>query len=391
MRDIVWVSPLPPQRTGVSAYSTELLPRLGERLSVSVLTPPKAIGEVTWEPPPSIRFVENIPRDALRVVHLGNNPYHEWVLPYLKGLRSVGVIHDLVLHHLLVEATLGRDDRAGYERLISRAEPGVGPILANGRRFGFGGGRDAFLFPAFAPFLERVGGAVTHSVWAARQVRERLPQLPVETVRMGVADPGPVDRVALRHQLGLEDEDICLMHLGFLTPAKGLEVLLSAVAAAVRLGVRIRFVLVGEGSEEGRVARTIQAVDLEHHVIGTGWVDEATMRLLPAAADLGVVVRRPSAGETSAAALRFLACGTPVAVSAIPQLLEIPEVAAPRLTPGSEAAELTRLLRHLAEEPAGTTEERRNAARSLFEAEHTLDHAAGDYLRALEELSECRQ
>ena len=46
---------------------------------------------------------------------------------------------------------------------------------------------------------------------------------------------------------------------------------------------------------------------LERRVSATGWVPAADFTRLPAAADLGVVLRTPSAGETSA--LLILVCG----------------------------------------------------------------------------------
>ena len=87
-------------------------------------------------------------------------------------------------------------------------------------------------------------------------------------------------------------------------------------------------------------------------------------------------LRTPTAGETSAAVIRFLAAGTPVAVGASRQFLEWPEEAVPRLTPGpSAAAELARLLA-LASSGGKAWIERRRAARAAYEANHRPADAA---------------
>jgi glycosyltransferase involved in cell wall biosynthesis len=99
-----------------------------------------------------------------------------------------------------------------------------------------------------------------------------------------------------------------------------------------------------------------------------------------------VLVRRPSAGESSAAALRFLACGTPVAVSALPQFLELPAAVAPRLTPGCEAAEMARLLL-AAWRDRSVLRSRREAARRYFLAHHTLERTAAGLFQAFERLA----
>jgi hypothetical protein len=96
-------------------------------------------------------------------------------------------------------------------------------------------------------------------------------------------------------------------------------------------------------------------------------------------------VRRPSAGETSAAALRFLSCGTPVAVIGVRQMLEWPEAAAPRLTPGpGTAAELARLLAEAGQEPGWSR--RRRAARAAYEDGHRPEQAATAMVEALTRL-----
>jgi glycosyltransferase involved in cell wall biosynthesis len=145
-------------------------------------------------------------------------------------------------------------------------------------------------------------------------------------------------------------------------------------------------VLVGEGDLHGRLGGLIRGLGLEDCVRGTGWVPTAELPGLPAAADLGVVLRTPSAGETSAAAVRFLACGTPVAVGGGPQFLEWPEAAAPRLVPGPAAA--AALTRVLAEAAAGGSrwELRREAARAAYAAGHRPAAAARALVGFLDEL-----
>jgi glycosyltransferase involved in cell wall biosynthesis len=174
------------------------------------------------------------------------------------------------------------------------------------------------------------------------------------------------------------------MHLGFLTPEKGLEHILTGLAAARRVGVPARLLLVGEGSEIEDVQVAAAAVGADGLVSTTGWVAPEVFPSIPAAADLGVVLRTPSAGETSAAAVRFLATGTPVAVSGLRQFLEWPEEAAPRLTPGPSApAELARLLA-IAAAGGENWAARRRAARAAYEENHRPADAAEAIIRFLE-------
>lgn len=384
---ILWGSPLPPTRSGVSDYALELLPELSRRAEVRVLLPPGNDPGATA----SLLGLEVVPAEAalapgeLQLLSLGNNPYHEWLLPRLNLPDTVVVAHDLVLHHLLVEATLARGDRDGYEQGLEAAHGDAGAALARARRHGISGRRAPFLFPARRPFLGRAAAVVVHSAWARRQVERDLPDRRVIEVGLAVADPGPADRAAVRRRLGVPAQSTVLMHLGFLTPQKGMVEVLAGFAAAVRSGVDARLVLVGEGRLGGSLERAVADLGLGERVVTTGWVERQVLPALPAGADLGVVLRTPSAGETSAAAVRFLASGTPVAVGASGQFLEWPKEAAPRLTPGpSAAAELARWVTRVAAERSGEEGGRRRAAaRAAYEARHRPADVAEQLVSAL--------
>jgi glycosyltransferase involved in cell wall biosynthesis len=373
----------------VSDYAVELLGELGSRAKVRVLEPPG------WHRPDDWSLngrVELVPPDTapssseISLIHLGNNPHHRWLLDRLGQPRTVVVMHDLVLHHLLVEATAADGDDERFEKDLVFAHGKAGLALARARRMGLTGARDPFLFPARAAFLEHAEGVIVHSRWAKRIVTAERPQIPVAEVGLPAADPGIVDRGEQRRSLGVPDDDVVLMHLGFLSPEKGLAAVLTGVAAAVRAGIPARLLLVGEGRGLDDLLAAAARIGINDRVDATGWLAPDEFLRIPAAADIGIVLRTPSAGETSAAAVRFLACGTPVAVGGMKQFLEWPESAAPRITPGPPApAEIARVLGEAASRGAGW-EERRRAARVAYETGHRPADTARKMIEFLETL-----
>jgi glycosyltransferase involved in cell wall biosynthesis len=387
---ILWASPLPPVRSGVSDYAVELLPELGARASVRVVAPP------AWRPPENWKLtdtVEIVPHDTVAeadeipLVHLGNNPHHLWLVDRLDDPRAVAVLHDLVLHHLLVEVAASSNDSDALGRGLSEVYGAAGDAVAIARSLGLTHARDPFLMPAWWSFVNKARAVVVHSSWAENAVRRQRPHLPVARVGLAVADPGAVDRTRERALLGLEADEVVLMHLGFLTPEKGLRDVLTGLAAAIRTGVPARLVLVGEGIGMDAIIAAGEAVGIADRLTATGYLARERFPTAPAAADLGVVLRTPSAGETSAAAVRFLACGTPVAVGGVHQFLEWPEAAAPRVTPGPPApAELARLLAEAASGGGGWSH-RRSAARTAYEAVHRPADVAEQMIDALEKMS----
>jgi glycosyltransferase involved in cell wall biosynthesis len=373
----------------VSDYAVELLNELGRLAKVRVLEPPGWHRPDDWSLDGKVELVpsDTVPSsDEISLVHVGNNPHHRWLLDRLGHPRTVVVMHDLVLHHLLVEATAAKGDDKRFEKELVFAHGKAGLALARARQVGLSGARDPFLFPARTPFLKDAEGVIVHSRWARRIVAAERPQFPIAVVGLPAADPGLVDRAEQRRRLGVPADNVVLMHLGFLSPEKGLAEVLTGVAAAVRAGIPARLALVGEGEGVDDLLAAAARVGIGDRVGATGWLPPSEFLRIPSAADVGVVLRTPSAGETSAAAVRFLACGTPVAVGGTNQFLEWPESAAPRITPGPSApAEIARVLGEAAARGAGW-EERRRAARAAYEKGHRPADSARRMIEFLETL-----
>jgi glycosyltransferase involved in cell wall biosynthesis len=382
---ILWGSPLPPVRSGVADYAVELLPELARLAEVRVLEPPGWRRNESW---PS--QLVSVPTDTARsdgeveILHLGNNPHHLWLLPRLRAGGAVVVLHDAVLHHLLVEFLASHGDMAELETEIAAAHGIDAASVARAREVGHHGHMDPFLLPVRQAFLRHARAVAVHSRWTEKLVRDELPETPLGRLELAAADPAPIDRGSVRARLEIDDDEVVLMHLGFLTPEKGLEEILSGLLAAVRAGTNARLVVVGEGELGPQLLAAADRAGVRDRLTVTGWIEPRLFRSVPAAADLGVVYRFPSAGETSSAALRFLACGVPVAVGGRRQFLEWPEDAAPRLTPGpAAAADLARLVSRIGGEGWAA---RRRAARAVYEASHRpADVALGmvDFIRGL--------
>ncbi|MCG6963737.1 MAG: glycosyltransferase [Acidobacteria bacterium] len=377
----------------MSDYAAELLPELGRLARVRVLRAPDGASPGAAPEITGCALVDSSTKPEpgeIALIHLGNNPYHEWLLPRLEDPACVVVLHDLVLHHILVESTLARGDLASYEQLMRETYGDRGAALAAARRFGDTGHRDPFLFPARRPFLRSVRAAIVHSSWAADQLRTESPELPVGVLPMPVLDPGwPIERRAVRERFGVAENEILLMHLGFLTREKGIEDILAALAVLQGLGVPARLLLVGEGRRSAEIEKVASLVGVGSYVASTGWVPEDEFPSVAAAADLGIALRKPSAGETSAAVLRFLACGTPAVVCGLRQFLEWPLEAVERITPGpATTAELVRVVKKVsAERGTEAGRSRREAARVAYADQHRPPDVAQKLVSLLEELA----
>jgi len=391
---ILWASPLPPTRSGVADYAAELLPFLSACAPVTLVTPPdwRSAGDEAWAAGiPRVGCDQAPDGDAISLLHLGNNPYHRWVATRLRRFGGTVVLHDSVVHHLLVEEAAAEDAWDRFDAELTGAEGAAGGALAAARRSGFHGRLDPFLFPALGVYLRLANAVVVHSRDAASCVRRAAPRTPLELVPLAVAALPSGQRTEARRHLGMSEREVVLAHFGFLTPAKGLQTILVALLALAELGVPIKLLVVGEGREGELLEEEARRAGVADRVRLTGWVEPDELGRILVAADLGLVPRYPTAGETSAAALRFMAVGTPVVVSGHRQFLELPPAAAFRIAPGrAGAAELVRIVVHAAGNPESLSAARVAARRAWEGGGHSPADAARRFLAAIERLSGAR-
>lgn len=295
-----YYSPLPPARTGVAHYSAILLPALSERLELEV------------NPAQS---------SASPIYQLGNNPHHESI--YRLAMRAPGVVvlHDLVLHHLIVEMTLARGDANAYVEALRANHGEAGAAWARGRAAGLHTEMGNFLLPASVEVARRSRAVIVHNRYAAERLRSFGVGTPIHVVpHPFVHDETPHDRDVLRARLGLTSEQRVVGFFGFLTSAKRAQVVLEAFRVARARDPRLVLLIAGEPAPNIDVAKIAG-----EGVITTGYVPDEEFASYYAIADHLVNLRYPSAGETSGTLIRAFDAGKPVAVSDYAQFAELPD------------------------------------------------------------------
>src|SRR5439155_26010690 len=107
----------------------------------------------------------------LRIYQLGNNPHHEFVYREAMAHPGVVVLHDVVLHHLIVEMTLARGDVEGYVTALRASHGEVGEAWARGRAAGLHSEMGNFLLPASVEIANRSHAVIVHNDWSAGRLR----------------------------------------------------------------------------------------------------------------------------------------------------------------------------------------------------------------------------
>ncbi len=215
---------------------------------------------------------------------------------------------------------------------------------------------NAHVFPGYTlPVLRRMDA---HLAVAEAQRRylvdvEKLPAARVHLIYNGV-DAGAyhpatdAERSAARQLLGIADADLVFMAVGSLKPLKAFDLLIRAVAPALRARAGARLVLVGEGPDRDALKTLTAERGIADQVVWAGLRDDVDVVLR--AADVFALSSRTEALPT--VVLEAMATGLPVVatrVGGIPELVE-PEKSA-LLVPPNDEPDLGAALEKLAASP----------------------------------------
>ncbi|MEE8526649.1 MAG: glycosyltransferase [Thermoanaerobaculia bacterium] len=322
-----YVSPLPPVRSGIADYSADLLPHLAASCDLRLVhLPGQPVAEDLagrWPLIPPERLGEG---GRLPLYQMGNNHYHLGV--YELAWRHPGVLtlHDMVLHHFLIDRTVKAKDFDAYRRQLAADHGWIGNAAAMPMRWPGGSGTAAqFALPAHRSLLIRQRGVLVHSRWAAESLREEIPALEVHTVPMGIPlgdEPDGATGTAFRRRYGLPVDRPILGCFGFQTPMKRTEVVIRALAEP---GLENAHLMVaGEVAPILELDGTAAAAGVSDRVHVLGFLPFEDFEAAILASDVCLNLRYPTAGETSASLLRILALGRPAVVSDYAQSAELP-------------------------------------------------------------------
>jgi glycosyltransferase involved in cell wall biosynthesis len=432
---LAWFGPLPPHRSGIAAYSADVLTSLAARHQIDayvehppIVSSPQpavagdAVGPEPIEAPGEARHrrpggsvpvlgAHDFPWRHRRepydlvIYQLGNDLCHDFMWPYMVRHPGLVVIHDGQLHQARAKALTGKqsrpdDYRAEFRYSHDDAPAGVADLIVAGL-----GGAILHLWPMLRVPVESARLVAVHNAWLADQLRRQFPGVPVSRIRMGVPDPLDGARVtprAVRARHAIGDDAVVFAAYGRVTPEKRLTRVVEALAGAARDLPNLRLMLVGDTVEYYDLLADARAFGVADRVVCCGYVADEQLPEYLAASDVAFCLRWPTTRETSASWLRSVAAGKPTIVHDLAHMADIPcldprsmailqvrgaglakqEPLGMAVDLDDEVETLRLAIRRLALDPA-LRERLSAAAREYWRREATVDRCADDYESAI--------
>jgi len=328
---MAYISPLPPEKSGISYYSAELLPELVNYYDIEVIVNQKDVSENWIKSNLPIRTVEWFQENAFRydrvLYHFGNSPFHSHMFGLLREFPGVVVLHDFFLGNVLAYDEIIRSIPWMWTNALYESHG----YLAVKMRFSDNEMEKAKIhYPANLRILQQALGIIVHSEFSKKLAEKYYGNgagrdwVVIPHLRVPVTD---LDRLKARRQLNIAEDMFLVCSFGILGPTKLNHRLLEAwLDSSLSKDERCNLVFVGEnhgGEYGGKLLKMIKNSGVEGRIRITGWVDHYIFRQYLAAADVAVQLRTNSRGETSGTVLDCMNYGLATIVNAHGSLAEL--------------------------------------------------------------------
>jgi glycosyltransferase involved in cell wall biosynthesis len=394
---LAFVSPLPPERSGISTYSAELLPELARFYDITLIIDQESISSPMLSagfPARDVAWFKAHADDFDRILYqLGNSAFHKHMFALLSRHPGVVVLHDFYLSGAAQwMETTGYSPAFFRESLYSsHGYPALSVLNRNGAETA------AWTYPCNRLALDEADGVIVHSKYAIDAARRwygdtaasKLWHIPhLRTI------PTQVDHRQARTELGFKPDDFLVCSFGMIGQSKLNHRLLNAwLDSPLARDKRCHLVFVGEneGGDYGRALLDEMANRRAHSRIRiTGFVSLELYGRYLEAADAAVQLRALTRGETSRSVLDALAHGLALIINANGPMAEYPDDVLIKLQDDFSDMELIGALENLRDD-SSVREQVGTAAQRYIGEFHNPGSIGEEYHRAIEHFAKLSQ
>jgi len=323
---IAYFSPVPPQISGISQYSKELLLELKNHADVDLFLDKGIIPE-----DPEIRekfryfYYQDFPTliksegyDGI-LYHIGNNTLHEYIYRTSLQYPGIMVLHDYVIHPFIRCITLDRGHILQYfTEIFSMDNPGRTAIIRQMVKKGLYS-IDVIGYPLNERLIKRNKITVTHSHYVKKMLNNN-PNVRVIPQGCYSIDYTEEEKNQSRFLLKLDKTEILIAVFGFMNRNKRPELVARVINRLVDQNFPVKLLFVGNADND--LKKDINAIS--ENIQFTGYVTDDDYHRFLLVSDIVINLRFPTMGETSKTLLDAMGYGKPVIVSNIGSYRETP-------------------------------------------------------------------
>lgn len=383
---LAYVSPLPPERTGIADYSEELIPELKKYYDVVFITEQENIDSKyaeSYNIHNSKWLLDNKDEVDRVLYQVGNSPFHQYMLDLVKLVPGTVVLHDFYLGHL----------RHWREVYVRPADWLTSLYYSHGYKALLDAKSDTdyakFEYPVNWDLIKSANGLILHSEYSKLLLDKwyfsngRVRSYVIPLLRKHDVN----NEKSYRNNVGLNNHDFVICSFGFLGESKQNHRLIEAFSKSkLATNERCKLIFVGENpkSDYGLgLESTIKELGLSKRVRITGFAEHSVYKKYLTVSDVAVQLRTQSRGETSGTALDCMNYGIPLIVNANGSMAELNKDAVWLLPDEFSDAELIHALEELYENEV-RRKKMGEISKFVIKNQHSPEKCAELYFQAIE-------
>lgn len=319
---LIFLSPLPPTKSGIADYSAQLLDFLQSYYDVTLVC--EDVNQVNktiknkYKTISAIAYMQSGNTRNRHMYHFGNSDYHVWMVPLLERFPGTVVLHDVFLgglNHAMFQKQgtlpllqkLFEED--GYEALSFYLEHDMHQTLLH--------------YPLHQHFIDKADGIIVHSHYAKSLVKTTDA---IQVPFFKEAFEPTMTQEEAKKFLGIDSETFVVCSFGFIGHTKCSKELLDAWKnSKLSQMSTCKLFFVGSLPQSAYGIELKESSATLQNVVITHYCEEDRYQTFLQAADLIVQLRKNSRGESSAAVFDALSYGKPLLVNYNGSFKELPQ------------------------------------------------------------------
>ncbi len=331
---IAYVSPVPPEQSGIADYSMDILPALAGLMDVHVFSTGTSLSSGMEFPctPAMDVTVDVLDRDYDAViVQMANDPRMALALEFVRCNRSVLMLHDLNISTIFGELYLSRGEVMEFFWQMVTHEGVFGALGAASKFLLTRECPEMFDYDMIRGVCEQSSVVMVHSHAAAEKASLYNSNVFV-VPHVAVAQPTVTKerQRELKETFGLPSDSFVFLTLGSMQKKKRISLVLDSLAEIVNEHPEVHYLAVGPGSEP--YEKEAKDLGITDRVVFAGHVDFERFYDAIYACDMCINLRNPWMGEQSGPLLRVMSCGRPAIVSNVGVFAELPDDVCMKIT-----------------------------------------------------------
>lgn len=339
---IAWLSPLPPQQSGIANYSYHLVKALRPYAEIDLYcdgTEVAAELKNEFQVHQLSLYPDQRRKYDQAIYHLGNNSLlHKEIYKLAWNFPSTIVLHDYNLSAFMHDAFYLKGDWQLYEQALVNAngESESKKLQAFIPRLR----RNIGTFPMSHAVVNKSRKVVVHHRWLRDQFA------PADHIHViphfaKINYQPPPEKIEAFKKRFLTDKYFVITCLGFINTNKLPQLQVEVVKRLLMQGYPVHLLFAGETAPEvKRFQSEVEGSEYRENITFTGYLDEPDYFSALFCSDVVINLRNPSMGEASGTLMHALAAAKPTIISDVNQYKEFPDHVCWKVTHDEHEADL---------------------------------------------------